>query len=74
MRENVREAVMQMVVHAFSEFYEQRQTMLRNFDAIIGEVMWFSLENVRNRVYGVFGGSIESSSSNYSNRSDVPNK
>lgn len=65
---------MQMVVHAFSEFYEQRQTMLRNFDAIIGEVMWFSLENVRNRVYGVFGGSIGSSSSNYSNQSDVPNK
>ncbi|RRT58907.1 hypothetical protein B296_00038461 [Ensete ventricosum] len=42
-----------MVVHAFPEFYEQCRTVLRNSGAVMAEVVRFSPEYVRNRVYGV---------------------
>ncbi|RWW02396.1 hypothetical protein GW17_00034516 [Ensete ventricosum] len=42
--EKVREAVTEMVVHAFPEFYEQCRTVLRNSGAVMAEVVRFSPE------------------------------
>ncbi|CAD5166554.1 unnamed protein product [Musa acuminata subsp. malaccensis] len=63
LREEVREAVAEMVVPAYRVFYERCRPMLRDSGAGSTAVVRFSPEDVSNHLNGIFSGSTGSGSS-----------
>ncbi|THU51824.1 hypothetical protein C4D60_Mb06t35120 [Musa balbisiana] len=63
LREEVMSAVAALVVPAYRSFYKRSRAVLRGSGAASAAVVRFSPEDVRNRISGLFGGSIGSGSS-----------